>query len=73
MAGTQAPVEGMGIVPMSFPGSNHLYLLYPSYHMPNNPQDTLSLSALKSYSEARSVRIEALSWVRVVSNGGDSV
>ena len=58
---------------MSFPGSNHLYLLYPSYHIPNNPQDTLSLSALKYYSEARSVRIEALSWLRVVSNAGDSV
>ena len=47
VAGTSAPFIGMGIVPIIFPESNHLYLLYPSYHMPDIPQDTLGVPALK--------------------------
>ena len=34
--------------------------------MPNNPQNTLVLTALKFYSKMRSVRLEALSWLRIV-------
>ena len=57
----------MGIVPISFPESEHLYLLYPCYHMPINPQNTLGGPALKHYNQARSVKTEVLAWFRVVS------
>ena len=73
MAGTTAPFIGMGIVPITFPGSNQLYLLYPSYHMPDNPQDTLGVPALKFYNQCRSTRVEALAWFRIVSKGGDTI
>ena len=73
MAGTSAPFIGMGIAPITFPGSDHLYLLYPCYHMPDNPQDTLSALALKYYNQARSTRVEALTWFRVVSKEGHTV
>ena len=63
----------MGFVPISLPRSNHLYLLDPSYHMPNDPQDILSIPPLKYYNEARSARVEALVWLRVVSKEGNSV
>ena len=59
----------MGIVPITFPGSNYLYLLYPSYHMPDNPQDTLGIPALKYYNQARSVRVETFAY-RVVNKEG---
>ena len=73
VAGTTAPFIGMGIVPISFPGSDHLYLLYPSYHMPDNLQDTLGVSALKYYNQCHSTRVEALAWFRIVSKEGDTV
>ena len=34
--------------------------------MPNNPQNTLGLTALKFYGKMRSVRLEALSWLRIL-------
>ena len=66
VAGTPAPFIGMGIAPATFPGSDYLYLLYPCYYMTNNPQDTLSAPALKYYNQARSTRVEALAWFRVI-------
>ena len=71
VAGTTDPFIGMGIVPITFPGSNHLHLLYPSYHMPDNPQNTLGIPTLKYYNQCRS--IEALVWFRVVSKEGDTI
>ena len=38
--------------------------------MPNNPQLTLGLPALKYYGEMRSVRTETLSWIRLVDKHG---
>ena len=38
--------------------------------MPNNPQDTLGLPALKFYGRMRSVRLEALSWLKLVTEKG---
>ena len=61
VVGTSAPFIGMGIFPITFSGSNQLYLLYPSYHMPDNPQDTLCVPAIEFYNQARSARVEVLS------------
>ena len=60
VTGQTAPVEGMGIVPVRIKGYSSIYLLYPSYHMPNNPQNNLGLTSLKFYGQMRSVRLEAL-------------
>ena len=38
--------------------------------MPDNPQSTLGLPALKYYGEMRSVRTETLSWIRLVNTNG---
>ena len=40
--------------------------------MPGNPQDTLGLPPIKFYNQARSTRIEALSWLRIVHKNGSS-
>ena len=39
--GIITPVEGIGVIPIYFLGSKYLYLLYPCYHMHNNPQVTI--------------------------------
>ena len=39
--------------------------------MPNNPQNTLGLTALKFYGKMRSVRLEALSWLKIVDKDGN--
>ena len=64
VTGQTAAVEGMGIVPIRIPKYNMIYLLYPCYHMPTNPQNILGLTLLKFYGKMRSVRPEALSWLK---------
>ena len=73
VSGTRAQVKGMGIVLISINKSGFILVLYPCYHMPDNPQDTLGLPALKYYGRMRSVRIETLSWLKIVTEKGDSI
>ena len=72
VTGTTAPVKGMGIVPITLKGSYKIHLLYPCYHMPHNPQDTLGLTAFKYYNDMKMVRLEALSWLKFETNDGDT-
>ena len=46
--------------------------LYPTYLMTQNPQNTLSTTAIKKYNEFRSVRIEALECLKLTDNQGKS-
>ena len=46
--------------------------LYPTYLMTQNPQNTLSTTAIKKYNEFRSVRIEALEYLKLTDNRGKS-
>ena len=41
--------------------------------MTNNPQNTVSTTAIKKYNEFRSVRQEALEWIRFTDSNGKSV
>ena len=70
VSGDEAPVEGMGIVLARMKDCQDILVLYPCYHMPDNPQSTLGLPALKYYGEMRSVRTETLSWIRLVNKNG---
>ena len=71
VTGQPAEVEGMGIVPISIPKYNMIYSLYPCYHTPNNPKNTLGLTALKFYGKMISVRLEALSWLKIADKDGN--
>ena len=53
VSGHKAPVKGMGVVLIKLQQYNTTLVLYPCYHMPDNPQDTLGLPALKYYGEMR--------------------
>ena len=70
VSGSSASVEGLGIVFMRVPKSDIIIPLYPCYYAPTFPQHTLSPPAIKHYNNYRSVRTEALSWVRLVSETG---
>ena len=70
VSGEGAPVQGMGIVLVRMKNSDIIFLLYPAYHMPDNPQHTLGLPATKYYNDMRSVRIETLAWIRFVNQNG---
>ena len=72
VSGSPATCLGIGIVLVRFPRLEHIFSLFPCYHMPENPQDTLGLPPLKFYNQARSTRLEALSWLRVVHKNGSS-
>ena len=51
---------------------NIIIPLYPSYLMVDNPQNTISTTAIKQYNEYRSVRTETLEWVKFPSAEGQS-
>ena len=70
VSGDEAPVQGMCIVLTKLRDSKDILVLYPCYHMPDNPQSTLGLPALKYYGEMISVRSETLSWIRLVNKHG---
>ena len=70
VSGSAATVEGLGIVFMRIPKTEIIISLYPCYYAPTFPQNTLSPPAIKHYNRYRSVRTEALSWVRLVSETG---
>ena len=38
--------------------------------MPQNPQNTISQTALKNYNESRNFRTEALRWVQMTTDTG---
>ena len=63
----------MGIVLVRMGNSDIIFALYPAYHMPNNPQHTLGLPAIKYYNNMRSVRMETLAWIRLVDQDGRKV
>ena len=64
--------EGVGIV-LIWIQEELIIPLYPCYLMKNNPQNTISTTAIKKYNDFRSVRIEALEWVRFTDANGKSV
>ena len=60
----------MGIVIVKMRDSRDILVLYPRYHMLDNPHSTLGLPALKYHGGMRSVRTETLSWIRLVNKHG---
>ena len=40
--------------------------------MPDNPQNTISTTAIKTYNDYRSVRLEASEWLRITNQEGKS-
>ena len=73
VSGTTTTCDGMGIVLVTFPPTKIPYVLYPCYHMPNNPQNTLGLTPIKYYNCARVARVEALDWMHLVNKEGKSI
>ena len=44
--------------------------LWPSYYMPQNPQNTIIQTEIKHYNQFRIVRIESLSWLQITTDTG---
>ena len=55
VSGTTEPTIGIGLVMVQIPNSSIIITLWPFYHMPNNPQITISQNAIKKYNKFRSV------------------
>ena len=68
--GRKAPAKGFGLDIIKTPKTNIIIPLWPSYYMPQNPQNTISQTALKNYNESRNFRTEALRWVQMTTDTG---
>lgn len=55
---------------IQIPNSDIVIPLWPCYHMPSNPQVTLSQNATKHYNKFRSVLTEHLIYIKFVNHAG---
>ena len=53
---------------IKIPRTNTIISLWPSFYISQNPQNTGSQTELKNYKQFRSVRNEALIWVKITTN-----
>ena len=67
VTGTSGEYEGVGIVIIQIGDDPVTIPLYPSYLMRDNPQNTISTTAIKKCNDFRSVRVEALEWFKVTN------
>ena len=58
--GRKAPTKGFGFVIFKNLKTNIIIPIWPSYYMPQKPQNTISKTALKYYNEFRNIKTEAL-------------
>ena len=68
--GSLSTAKVFSLVIIEIPKTNIIIPLWPSYYMPQNPQNTISPTALKYYNEFRNVRTEALRWVKINTDTG---
>ena len=72
LSGTSSVDRGYSLAIIQIPSTQMIIPLWPTYYMPDNPQNTLSQNALKSYNEFRSVRTESLGWIHFVNSTSTS-
>ena len=65
--GSKSPTKRFGLVTIKIPKTNIIISLWPSYYMQQNPQNTISKTAIKHYIEFISVRTEYLRWVKMTT------
>ena len=61
---------GFGLIIIKIPNTNIIIPLWPSYYMPQTPQNTISQTTLKNYNQFRSVRTEDLIWLKITTDTG---
>ena len=67
--GRKSPENVFGLVIIKIPKTNIITPLFLSYYIPQNPQKSIQ-TALKHYNEFRSVRTDALRWVKMTIDTG---
>ena len=68
--GIKSPGKGFGLVAIKIPKANVIIPICPSYYIPQNPQNTIGQTALKSYNQFRSVRIKDIIWIQITTDTG---
>ena len=68
--GRKSPATGFGLVIIKIPKKHIIIPLWPSYYMPQNPQNAIIQTSLKHYNEFINVITEALRWVKMTTDTG---
>ena len=68
VSGSYAKYQGIGIYLAKI--GERVVPLYPTYLMNRYPHNALSTTAIRKYNEFRSVRIEALEYLKLIDNRG---
>ena len=67
VTGISGDYEGVGIVICQIGDDPITISLYLSYLIRDNPQNTISTTAIKKYNDFHRVRVEALEWFKVIN------
>ena len=60
--------ECFSLVIVKIPETNIIIPLWPSYYIPKNPQNTIIQTPLNHWNQFRSVRSEALRWLKITTD-----
>ena len=73
LSGHMTLTKGYGTAIARIPNTSFVIPLWPVFYMPDNPQNTLSPTAIKCYNAFRSVRVESLGWIKFTNAKGETV
>ena len=71
--GRKSPAKGLGTLIIRVPITNIIIPLWPSYYIPQTPQNAIIQTTLKHYNEFIRVRNEALRWLKVTIDTRDKI
>ena len=66
---SKEPAKDFGLLFIKIP-KKVIITLWPSYYMPQKPQNKISKTAFKYYNQFRNVKTEALRWVQMTTDTG---
>ena len=68
--GSKALAKCFGLVIIKTPKTNIIIPFWPSYYIPQNPQNTISQTEIRHYKKIRSVRNEYIRLVQTATDKG---
>ena len=69
----KSPAKGFGFVTVKIPKTNIIFLLWPSYYIPQNLQNTIIQNSLIGYNRFISFTTESLIWLQITTDTGNKL
>ena len=71
--GKKSPAKSFGLVIVKIPKTSIIIPIWPSYYIPQNPQNTISQTLLKHYNKFIRIITEALICLKITTDTGNKI